>query len=213
VANPLGSAKGKHKLFAVYYTLGNLHASVRSKIDGLQLILLCKHKFVASIDGLNEVLRPMIDDLVSLQDNGVDLGSHSVRKGKVVFVLGDNLGSHMIGGFVQNFTGTYFCRYCLATNDYLKSCNCLPRQFEKRTPERYNAAVQSLQLHAADSFEGIKHQSVLHQVPGFHVCTPALPPCVGHDLFEGVVPNDLTLCLQYFVNKKDGFHFIISIGK
>jgi hypothetical protein len=43
---------------------------------------------------------------------------------------------------------------------------------------------------------------VLHAVPEFHVCAPALPPCLGHDLFEGVIPPDLTLCIKYFVKKK-----------
>ncbi|GBN38838.1 hypothetical protein AVEN_265119-1 [Araneus ventricosus] len=40
--NPLGSAKKKHKILAVYYTVGNLYLWNRSKINPLQLVLLCR---------------------------------------------------------------------------------------------------------------------------------------------------------------------------
>jgi hypothetical protein len=59
IANPLGSAKGKHKLFAVYYTVGNLHPSVRSKIDAFQLILLCRHRDLVTY-GIHAVMAPVI---------------------------------------------------------------------------------------------------------------------------------------------------------
>jgi hypothetical protein len=57
VVNPLGAARGKHKLLAVYYTIGNLHASVRSKIDCVQLVLLCNHTSLVSGPGIAEVLK------------------------------------------------------------------------------------------------------------------------------------------------------------
>jgi hypothetical protein len=99
LVNPLGSAKGKHKMFAVYYTVGNLHANRRSKIDGLQLALLFKHKDLVKF-GIQNVLDPLMLDLQVLQTKGINLGgTFGIRKARVMFVLGDNLGSHMIGGF------------------------------------------------------------------------------------------------------------------
>ncbi|XP_064640806.1 uncharacterized protein LOC135495545 [Lineus longissimus] len=44
VVNPLGSAKNKHKILAVYATFGNLLPQNRSKIEPLQLVLLCREK-------------------------------------------------------------------------------------------------------------------------------------------------------------------------
>jgi hypothetical protein len=41
----------------------------------------------------------------------------------------------------------------------------------------------------------------------YHVCNPGLPPCLGHDLFEGVVPYDLRLYLEYFVTTKKWFTY------
>jgi hypothetical protein len=205
LVNPLGSAKGKHKMFAVYYTVGNLHANRRSKIDGLQLALLCKHKDLVKF-GIQKVLDPLMLDLQVLQTKGINLGgTFGIRKARVMFVLGDNLGSHMIGGFTENFSGKFFCRYCLATGDCLDSGECKPDNFEKRTSDNYQSAIEHLAHDNVDNYEGIKANSVLHRLPGFHVCAPALPPCLGHDLFEGVVPSDLTLCFQYLIKQKKWF--------
>ena len=125
--------------------VANLLPSSRSKIDVLQLVLLCKNVDFVSI-GSGKVFAPLISDLKSLQTDGIDLGPQfGIRKGTVVHVLGDNLGSHMIGGFVQNFSGTYFCRYCLATKDCLITGLCHPDNFEKRTPDNYNSTIFELQ--------------------------------------------------------------------
>jgi len=40
VVNPLGSAKKKHKIVAVYYTLAHFDVEKRSNIDHMQLVLL-----------------------------------------------------------------------------------------------------------------------------------------------------------------------------
>ena len=58
----------------------------------------------------------MLQDLLKLETEGVDLGGRwGVRKGSVVFILGDNLGSHIIiSGYVENFSNvSHWCRYCL----------------------------------------------------------------------------------------------------
>ena len=47
IVNPLGSARNKHKLMAVYYTIGNLHTFSRSKLNAMQLVLLCKEKLIS----------------------------------------------------------------------------------------------------------------------------------------------------------------------
>ena len=44
VVNPLGSARVKHKVLGVYYTLANVDARCRSQVQPMQLILLCKEK-------------------------------------------------------------------------------------------------------------------------------------------------------------------------
>lgn len=73
----------------------------------------------------------------------------------------------------------------------------------QRTPESYDSAVGDLQAGDSQDIKGIKVKSVFNALKSFHVCQPGLPPCVGHDIFEGVLSYDIALCLKYFVKKKE----------
>jgi len=208
VVNPLGSARGKHKVLGVYYTLGNLLPAVRSRIDTRQLLILCTDKNLRKF-GPEIIFKDLIQDLKSLETEGVDLGiNFGSRKGAVVSILGDNLGSHTIGGFVENFSGPgHFCCYCLATNDAMAHGMFLSTAFERRTPENYDAAVLNVCHNALTNYQGVKKRSIFNTLQHYHVCLPGLPPCLGHDLFEGVVPYDLSLFLGYSFNVKKWFSF------
>lgn len=50
--------------------------------------------------------------------------------------------------------------------------------------------------------KGIKYNSAFNQLNFYHVCLPGLPPCLGHDVFEGVLAYDLKLFIDYFVEEK-----------
>jgi len=208
VVNPLGSARNKHKILGVYYTLGNFVPSVRSKIDILQLVLLVRDKDLRRF-GPKAVFKPLLDDLKSLESDGIDLGTgFGVTKGTVAFVLGDNLGSHFMGGFVESFsTSSFFCRYCLATKLEVDGGKYRPSDFDIRTRDRYDAAVHVTESQSVPLHEGVKGNSVLHSLNHFHVCSPGLPPCLGHDFFEGIVPYDLEYCLSYFVRVRKWFSY------
>jgi hypothetical protein len=208
VVNPLGSARGKHKLLAVYYMLGNMLPAVRSGVDQMQLVLLCKEKDYREF-GAGVIFRPLLEDLKVLETAGVDLGSDfGVKRGTLACILGDNLGSHGIGGFVESFSGSgHFCRFCLVTNNDMLHGQYLARCFPCRTKELYDAAVGRLHDNKLNVAEGIKSQSVFNSLSFYHVCSPGLPPCLGHDLFEGIVPYDLHLYLAYFVNAKKWFTY------
>jgi hypothetical protein len=114
VVNPIGSAKKKHKLLAVYFTLANLYPWNRSSVDQLQLILLCRESHCKQFSK-DEVFRNLVDDLKDIEQTGLKCDDTYI-KGSVICISGDNLGSHYIGGFVENFASTsHFCRYCLIT--------------------------------------------------------------------------------------------------
>ncbi|KAJ8034877.1 hypothetical protein HOLleu_21895 [Holothuria leucospilota] len=204
VSNPLGSAKGKHKLLAVYFTLGNLEYHYRSKIDHLQLVFLCKEKDFKSVS--HEVLfEQLLQDLQKLETEGLQFDTDKVY-GTVASITGDNLGSHCIGGFTENFsTSQYMCRYCLMTRN--------DQQFQVpyfsgllRNPENYEEAV-TISAHEGEVHNGVKFQSVFNQLKFYHVCSPGLPPCLAHDIFEGVVQYDLALFIKYFVKTKKWFTY------
>ena len=75
-------------------------------------------------------------------------------------------------------------------------------KFERRSISNYNAAVQEVEITDANDCYGNKFNSIFIQLEYFHVCLPGLPPCLGHDLFEGVISYDLALFLKYFIKTK-----------
>ena len=120
-------------------------------------------------------------------------------KAALVCIAG-HLGSHYIGGFLESFCAEYSCRYCLAKR-HAAIENPLDCSAE-RTVGNYKQAVDFLRDNPDEtSYQGIKRDSVFNQLSSFHVTT-GLPPCLGHDLFEGVICYDLAICIKYFVQSK-----------
>jgi len=205
VANPLGSAKQKHKVLAVYFTLGNFYPHNRSTVDQIQLALLCIEKDCKYF-GVDRIFSKLVSDLCELEVKGISVEG-KIYTGTVACIMGDNLGSHMIGGFTENFSSAeYFCRYCLMTRNEFHS-NPLT-VVTQRDPGNYNESVQFLERHPEVTMhQGIKHSSVFNKLSNFHVCHPGLPPCLAHDLFEGVVDYDLAMCLNYLIKTKMWFSY------
>jgi adenosine/AMP kinase len=193
IVNPLGSAKKVHKILAVYMAVANLPCHVRTSIDNLQLVLLCKEKDLNSF-GQDQIFDCLIKDLKMLETDGLLVNTVKVEFRLTCF-LGDNLGSHWLGGFFTNFSSNSFiCRYCLVRKEK-NNLNSICCTDEIRTPSNYSECVA---LASSDlPCKGIVKESVLNQLQYFHVCTPGLPPCLGHDLFEGVVQYDLALILKH----------------
>lgn len=200
IVNPLGSAKKKHKLLGVYFTLADFYPHNRSSVGQLQLVLLCKESNCKYF-GDFKVFGQLIQDLKELETEGIEIVPGKIVKAAVVCIAGDNLGSHYIGGFVESFSAEYSCRYCLAKReDFVSSSwNCCA---EMRTVDNYYKSVEQLKTNPNENnFCGIKRDSLFNQLANFHV-TSGLPPCLGHDLFEGVICYDLALCLRYFVKQQ-----------
>lgn len=117
LCNPLGAAK-KKKILAVYMLLGNLNIEDRSKIDNIQLVLLCEYKHVQHF-GMQKIFECVVNDLKKLEEIGIQIqtGASSINiKGSMYAMLGDNLGSHEMLGLSMNFGSktncSYWCRYC-----------------------------------------------------------------------------------------------------
>ena len=192
IVNPIGSAKKKHKVLAVYMNIGNIPDHLRSHINTIKLVALCKE-----VDfNHKQVYGKLVEDLKILEESGIEVNTN-VIKGSLAFITGDNLGSHALGGFVENFSTTqYFCRFCLVTKNEFHSD--VSKIHEPRTIESYNRAVDQADIDK--NFEGVKFNSVFNELNNYHVCSPGLPPCLGHDLFEGIVAYDLLLYVRYFID-------------
>lgn len=145
VANPLGTSRNKHKLCAIYWVLGNLHSKYRSSLHCIQLAPVCRVSNIKEY-GYGETLRPLIQDLVSLEKHGVyveQLGD-SV-KGTVLFVAADNLAAHSLGGFFESFTVSQMCRFCMAKREEIQHKEVRPGSFQPRTVENHDQQVQDVQ--------------------------------------------------------------------
>ena len=209
ICNPLGSSKGKHKLIGLYMVIGNINKKYRNLIKNIQLVLLCKESNI-KIFGYDKILKPLVRDLKILETDGIKIGftdenRTNIFKGSIFAMIGDNLGSHQIGGFTENFSKSeYFCRYCLYTRDSLKKRNMEICEF--RTHKNYDDCIEKLLKQENLIEKGIKANSILNSLNYFHVCNLGLPPCLSHDLFEGFIPFDLMDILSYF-NTKEIFNF------
>ncbi len=199
VCNPLGQGRGKHKIFAVYFTLGNLHMLNCSKVDSLQLTLLCKCRFVEKCT-LQSLFHPLLEDLKIIEEEGIDLDFEGNIKGTVICIAGDNLGSHFVSGFMTNFGSSEFlCRYCTA-----RPTEFMQNPFQEiplGTASTY-ADVQLGNRLMLDHVNGIKFASPFNNLKYFHVCNPGMPPCTAHDLFEGIIAYDLILIIKRFIYKR-----------
>lgn len=75
-----------------------------------------------------------------LEENGIVASDTAVVKGTLYCIASDNLGSHCIGGFTENFSSSqYFCRYCLITRSEFQGDDanlCGP----ERTIEKYESS-------------------------------------------------------------------------
>lgn len=203
VVNPLGSGKRKHKLQAVYFTLANLLPYSRFSVDQMQLVLLCTEDNL-KLFGQQKVFAQLMNDLKTLETQGVQLWDESLIKVGLLAVLGDNLGSHMVAGLSENFSReTYMCRYC--TIDRQRFQNTPNIVGDWRTKEWHSEILTLLDNDSSKSIHGVKSDCVFHCLKSFHIYESGLPPCLAHDCFEGVVSYDVALILKHFIKVEKYF--------
>ncbi|XP_028817922.1 uncharacterized protein LOC114769244 isoform X4 [Denticeps clupeoides] len=121
----------------------------------MQLVFLCREKDFKEF-GHNKVFSELLADLRVLEEKGITIVDKSVVKGALYCIAGDNLGSHCIGGFTENFSSSeYLCRYCLLTRTEFQGADpaiCGPQ----RTPETYRSATEQLETENVSEVQGIK---------------------------------------------------------
>lgn len=88
----------------------------------------------------------------------------------------------------------HVCRFCEITFESFK--NSPLDKHTKRKISTHNTTVDLLQNSDTISICGIKSNSVFNQLNFFHVCTPGLPPCIGYNIFEGVVAYDIPIFIK-----------------
>ena len=112
VSNPLGWAKGRHKIVQVFYTITQIPRCQRSQIDRMQLCMVFKEKHIKRY-GYNAIYKKLIEDLKVLEVGiKVSFPVERVVQMGVFAYSADNLEAHGLGGFSCCFSSRDICRFC-----------------------------------------------------------------------------------------------------
>ncbi|KAK3922737.1 LOW QUALITY PROTEIN: Zinc finger Y-chromosomal protein 1 [Frankliniella fusca] len=194
VPNVLGKKKG-YKALIVYFTIGNLKPHLMSKIVTKHLAMIIRESLFKEV-GAEKCLEELITDLKALED-GIDFMGETIPV-SVEFMLGDSLGQHLIGGFIECFSAEFMCRFCVVTRKDMKSDPLIIK--EARTAEDFDQCALRASL-TGKSCKGIKGPCEFNKLKYFHSSTH-LVPCIAHDSFEGAFSWDLSGVIAHFVEKK-----------
>lgn len=204
VCNPLGTSRKKHKLFAVYWILSNLPPGSHSSLTSIYLTLLCKSDDLKNY-GYEKVLEPFLCDLSILEQNGVFIPLlGTFVKGTVYCVVADNLAAHGMAGFVESFSGEYFCRFCLGNRSDVQSKEVGSGAFSLRNKDLHADHVKTAQLSGTNCC-GVKRECVFTKHLSHFSVLSAYPPCVA-SCFRGCGACR-TCTLPHFANIKEVLYF------
>lgn len=202
VCDPLATAKNEYKICGVYWVIVNLPFQYRSSLSSIYLATLCHRKDIISF-GYERILEPLIKDIEILERDGLfvqRLGA-SVT-GTIVYVSADNLGAHSLAGFKESFSEGKICRFCLADRKDIQICPVKSGKFTLRTQESIDDCLSTLkQNEHLKIVDGVKRACPLDRLQYFQTAK-GFPPDILHDLFEGIVREELALCFNYFISCK-----------
>ncbi|GBN58747.1 hypothetical protein AVEN_17017-1 [Araneus ventricosus] len=140
------------------------------------------------------IVEPLIKDLNIIASYGISVRDKTFVS-SLSFISGDNVGSNMIGGFVESFSNKV--NYYYSTKTEVQNIFS-DENISLRTPQNYEQHVTELMTdNTKDSLYGIKRSSPFNS-NSFHV-TCGLPPDTAHDMLEGVTPYEVSFILTYFL--------------
>lgn len=206
VVNPIGSYVSTHKLGCLFFFLANIRPQFRSTMKAINLLAVGKQEDIKHY-GIDEFLRPFVEDLKVLYYDGIEVemnGSNCCSVGGLLAFLADNLTAHAVGGFKESMSfALRICRTCMITKTQAQlvfnESNCVLRDPETHF-EQCQLLLGQLADHNSISY-GVNRLSILESVPGFSVTT-GMPHDILHDLFEGVVPLELKLLIEYCIEQR-----------
>lgn len=199
-----------HNVCGIYFIVHNFPSKFVSQLKNMYLISLCDTKIVQN-HGCNAILARLVDDLKSLETEGITLDDGSVLKGTLVQVSFDNLGGNAIFGFVKCFNATYYCRICYSRKE---DCQKITKEITEklRTEDQYNSNVAEAQnlLESNAKLDvkktlGITNYCILNDLKYFHSIQNRSQD-VMHDMYEGAMPFILGRLFKLFSS-----HDIIGI--
>lgn len=180
-----------------------MNVKYHSLLRNIHLAVLVKYRYVREF-GYGEVLKPLINDLQSLAENGicVTVDGETIKvKGSVVILSGDNLSVHGIGGFSPSFSSGRVCWHCSVSYNNLSATRS-EEDCTVRTSAVHEFQVQSVLADSSlKSVYGVNGECCLSCLHNFDPVS-CLPPDIMHDLLEGFMPYVVELVVKTLVREK-----------
>ena len=208
VTNPLRMKSKSYKITATYLLLANLPPYLRSQLQSIQLVSLCKAAHVKKY-GLPLVLEKVIQDLKRLEENGIDVVTKDGEfhfSCELLLVVGDNLAQHQVGGFFESFQSLKCCRFCMVDKADMRQGALGPAREVISHDEQVKIVEDTPQL---ANVYGLKGKSVFSGLGAYHA-VKSLPSDVGHDIFEGVAKTTMCQVIKYCV--EEGFFSLADLN-
>lgn len=205
VCNPLGSKRGKHKVLAVYYFVGNLESKYWSEMKFIHLCILVRYRSLRECDPQYvELLKPLIEELNMLASVGVNVKAYGVTynfRAGLATISGDNLSAHSLAGFQCHFNSGRICRFCMASYDEI-GVSFREDNYVIRNKEVHAYHLEALRASEANGpVYGVISKCPLLDLNYFDVSS-VFAPDIMHDLLECVIPNVMLKIIQKTVRDK-----------
>ena len=197
LCDAIGPKRGKYKVTAVYYSIGNFSKRYRHGNSTIFCVYLPDTLLSKSlIQLIKKILQPLIADLQTLHQ-GIELnvnGENKVVKAVLTSIAGDNLSSLSLAGFQTHFNAGRICRNCNIDYTQFRD-NLLVDNLRLRNSEVYSYQLQSaLECPEDGKIYGVLRGCAFSKLDYFCV-TKAFPPDVMHDCLEGIIPLTVKLVL------------------
>lgn len=198
MCSPIGSKT--RKICAVYFTVRNIPLELRSRLNFIYLVALAESNAIKS-NGINCVMRPIVDDLKQLEDTGIYVDNQWI-KGVLINISFDNAAGNVLFGMIQSFNANHYCRICKATIQEADQ-NFEENKTLLRTREEYDHIFVDREQERNEL--GYRCYSILNELKFFNTIE-CRSQDILHDVLEGVVRY--TLCdVFHFWNEKKIFNF------
>lgn len=205
--NQTGSHAGGNKLGAVYFEVPCMPQHLLSALEN---IFVCA-VFLSDDRHRNNgrAFRKTLADLRELEQDGIFIRTEEEEHHiyfALCLLLGDNLGSHSIMGYVESFSANYYCRFCKQHKHAAQRQTRVDSDL-LRNRLNYDADVRTNDV----SVTGIKSQCIWNTLRTFHV-TENLAVDIMHDFLEGICHYDLCAVLDQLITF-DNFFTIDTLNE
>lgn len=199
IKNPLGDASCIYKLGMFYFTILNFSRKNNSKLKNIFTVAACYSDDIKKY-GMNKILDKIKTEIIELETNGIKINNETYYASIAQF-CGDNLAVHQVFGLKCAFIGENMCHLCNASSENIQN-NFYLSSYASKTKEIYEQKIKELEINPENALKfGIKSKCMLNEIGHFHTTQNYLFD-LTHDLWEGIIPLELSLIINNFICDK-----------